>query len=177
VKEKTDYKAWEKDLKTFLEAEAVEPPPEVSKKLLARVEQDLNPSPWTVFVKLSLIGSLAGLATLLICPQLGLGKSIGVMAYFMKLGPIFCRAACGAFFMSVAILSSVLLLRPEELRVLHRTAFLQVSVFSLCTLAGLVCLGPEVLTMSTLLWILGGIVGGLATFELGYVLRLKIIKA
>jgi hypothetical protein len=88
----------------FLKANAVATPPSYDKSLHQLVAKDLKR------VRTNLIGRALGLhviaaaATLVFCPQFGLGPLgglSGVFGFFMEQGPMICALFCGAFYMGV----------------------------------------------------------------------------
>lgn len=167
----------EKDYTDFLAGGEVLPPHPISARIHAMVAKDLNPSPWAVFAKLAGIVFVVGLATLKVCPEFGDGvpHKFNPMRHLMKFGMPVCQMACGALFMGGAFFIATLAFRPEELRVLRRTRFLQVSTLSGISLAGFVCAGSSVLTMLMTFWLLGAILGGALCLEVGYVIRRRRI--
>jgi len=167
-------KEWEKDFHEFLDAPEAEPSRAVSDRILETVSKDLNPSASMVFLKLLGITAASGVLSLTICPQSGLGQGIGLMRFFMQLGPHVCSIACGAIFISIGIILSFFLLRPEELRVLRRTRFLQLTVLAMTSLLGFICAGAQVLVTIAAFWLFGAMVGGLLTLEVSY--RIKFLQ-
>lgn len=168
MEHKDRYKIWEKELTEFLDAPEMSPPAAVSQRIKEKVESSLHPSAYAVFFKLVGIVLVAGSASLIICPQLGFGSDIGIMRFFMSLGPLGCKAACGGFFMLSSVLVACTILRPEELRVLRRTKFLSVSALSALALGAFLCASPEVLEAAALTWFFGASFGGILSLELGY---------
>lgn len=170
-------KEWGKDFCEFLGSSEIAPPATLSRKILERVAGDLNPSPWAVFSKLIVVVIVAGSLSLLICPQFGLGSYYSpLMHFFMQLGPIGCRAACGAFFMVTSVISACIILRPEELSVVRRTKFLTLSAVSGLGLGVFMCTSPEIILSAAVAWFLGASLGGWLSLELGVRARLYIIE-
>ncbi len=159
---------WEKEFREFLDAPTLEPPKSISNKVFEAVSNELNPHAWAVFLKLLGITTISGILSLAVCPQFGFGNSFWLMRSFMRFGPHVCSIACGAIFISFGIILSFFLLRPEELRVLRKTRFLQLAVLSGLTLSGFICAGAEVFLAVALFWLLGAVVGGLLTLEVSY---------
>lgn len=170
-------KEWGKDFSEFLSSSEAAPPASVSREILERVGKDLNPSPWSVFSKLTAVVVVAGSLSLLVCPQFGLGSYYSpLMHFFMQLGSTGCRAACGGFFMMTSLMSACLILRPEELRVVKRTKFLTVAAISGLGLGVFMCTSPDLILSAALAWFLGALVGGFLSLELGLRARLYIIE-
>ena len=167
---------WAREFNDFISASAVQPPVAVSDSVLARVREDLNPSPWIVFAKVSAIHAVVGFITLLFCPQFGFGLTdgMGLMALFMRFGNEACMVGCGAVFMGGSLLTASLVLRPEEVLTIRKTELLQISALAFLSMGIFICTGAGVVGGLGFFWALGSIVGGLGTFELGWKLRVWI---
>jgi hypothetical protein len=155
-------------------ADPIAPPSGLTEGLLAKVTADLNPPTWKVFFKLGLVHAVVGSLTLLICPQFGLGPRLGLMTYLMKLGPHVCMFGCGTLFLGVSALVSAFLLRPEEIRVLRKTVLLQFPLLGLASIGVFLLFGAAVVVNLALVWILGSILGGLGSLELGWLIRARL---
>ncbi len=164
---------WAWEYQDFLAGPVVMPPAHISESILARIHSDLNPSAWRVFSKLSLIHLIIGTITLLFCPQFGLGftDGIGLMALFMRFGDQVCMLGCGAVFMGGSALTASLMLRSEEVRTIRQTELLQISVLALLSMGVFICTGAGVVAGLGIFWVLGSILGGLGTLELGWAIR------
>ncbi|MBY0472137.1 hypothetical protein K2X30_13300 [bacterium] len=167
---------WTQEFQEFMGADEAQVPKAVSDSILARVHKDLNPSSWLVFTKLSAIHTVMGFIMLLFCPQFGLGftNDMGLMALFMRFGDQACMLGCGAVFMSGSALTASLVLRSEEIRVIRKTELLQISSLALLSMGVFICAGVGVVASLGAFWILGSILGGLGTFELGWALRRRL---
>lgn len=77
--------------------------------------------------------------------------------------------------MGSALFASALVLRPEELRVLSRTKFLQVGALSALSLGAFVCAGASLLISLFTFWLAGAILGGVLSLEIGYAIRRGLI--
>lgn len=165
--------AWEKDFSDFLSAENTYPPLELTNSITALVHGKLNPSPWSVFGKISFIQVVVGAVSLLFCPQFGVGftSSMGIMPYLMRFGEGVCMLGCGAVFTGISLLAGSFLLRPEEVRVLKDRKILQLTSLATLSLGALLCLGGEVVATLAFVWILGALLGGAATLEVGWRIR------
>ncbi|MFL5813890.1 MAG: hypothetical protein ACJ763_09965 [Bdellovibrionia bacterium] len=152
------------------------PPKKASEQILAQIHQDLHPSVWKTFSKLSLIHFAVALVTLSICPQFGirlLGEGMGLMHVFMGLGDLGCPLACGFFFTGTTLLVASLVLRPEEIRALRRNRFTEALALTLLSLGFFVMIRAEIALGFALLWMLGSIIGSLLALELGWMARVK----
>ena len=166
-----------RDFDEFKQIEPVLPPNSVTRSILARVHRDLHPSAWKVFSKLALIHFFTALATLSLCPQFGwrlFGDGMGLMQYFSGLGDTGCGAACGSLFLGTSLLTATFLLRPEEVRCLRKNRLLELGALTLLSLGFFLMIHAEIAIGFGLAWLVGSVLGGIATLELGWVIRLNI---
>jgi len=160
-----------KEFKEFMEISSDRPSQEVESKILNFVRNSLNPSPWVVFSKLSLIHFVVGLLTLGLCPQFDLrffGEGLGVMKFFTPFGTYGCIALCGAFFIGTSLFASSFVLRIEELRVLRKHRLLQISLLVFLSLGAFVMADAEIILAFGIAWGVGSLIGGLGILELGW---------
>ncbi|MBC7386164.1 MAG: hypothetical protein H7301_08410 [Cryobacterium sp.] len=154
-------------------------PKMLSESVLGRIQTQLNPSPFSVFVKLATIHFIVGFATLAMCPQFGISltSSMGLMQYLMQYGESVCMLGCGTVFMGVSFLVASLVLRPEEVKVLRRNRVLQISVLASLSLGGIILAGGEVELPTGMAWALGTIIGGSSLLQIGWTMRRTVIRA
>jgi hypothetical protein len=167
---------WNDDFKTFRSVDPIEPPVTISNDVLSLVRRDLNPSAWKVFSKLTLIHFVTALITLSFCPQFGIhlfGDRMGLMRVFMSLGEYGCLVACGSFFTGSSLLFASLFLRPEEVQKIRKYQLLELGTLTLLSLGFFVMLDAEFILGFTAAWIVGSVIGGCMTLELGWTLRKK----
>ena len=165
---------FEQEFREFSEAERIQPPENITRQIFQVVHDDLNPPAWQVFSKLTLIHAIVGTLTLLVCPQFGFEPlaDIGLMEIFMTYGHFACKLACGAVYLGSSALAASLLLSVEETQVLRRTEALQLPLLGLLSIAAFICFGATaVFSALTVAWLLGSVLGGLATLELGWLVR------
>ena len=108
-----------KDFQDFLNSKGVNPPNELSNKILSFVQADLNPSHKVVFFKLLLIQAFIGFLTLAFCPQFNfsLTNSFDLFHYFHhKFGENICMAICGSIFIGSGAVFAAYLLKSAEIR-------------------------------------------------------------
>jgi hypothetical protein len=165
---------WLREFEQFMAAEPIVPPAGVTERVFTKVKADLNPPTWKVFFKLGAIHSVVGSLTLLVCPQFGMGPRLGLMTYLMKLGPQVCTIGCGMLFLGISALVSAFFLRMEDIRVLRKTALLQLSILGLASIGVFRGFGAVVVMDVALLWILGSVPGGFGSLELGWLIRAKL---
>ncbi len=166
-----------KEFIEFLSSEPISPPREISQNIIEKISRDLNPSSLSVFAKVSLIHLLVGSITLLFCPQFGLGflSGMGMMHLFMTLGSFGCALLCGSFFLGFSTLTVALILRPEEIRVVRKNNFIQISLLAIFSLLIFMIFGEIIVSGHSMAWLLGGILMGIFSLELGWYLRKNIL--
>jgi hypothetical protein len=169
---------WAQEFQEFTSAEEIAPPLKVTQKILAHVESALNPPWWSVLSRLALIQMIVGAVTLLFCPQFGinLGGGAGLMGVFMRWGEEVCMLGCGAVFLGTSALVSSLVLRPEEIKVIRQTELLQFSILGLLSISIFIITGATAVGTLALFWLVGSILGGLMTLELGWLVRTQLRK-
>lgn len=163
-----------KDYQEFMDSKEVNPPQRIRDHIFSVVHRDLNPNPWQIFAKLSLIHFFVGVVTLSLCPQFGVrvfGDGMGLMRFFTSLGTYGCMAACGAFFVGTSLLVAAFMLNRDELRALKKYRLLQVSAITLLSMGAFIMADAEILFWFGLAWVFGSMIGGLAMLELGSILR------
>lgn len=174
----TDLQKIKDEFQEFMNSDAL-PSPAIGQRVLSTIETAMRPSPFLVFSKLCLGVLCAGLITLLLCPQFGIGfmRHSGLLELFMYLGHYGCKVMCGAFFVGMSVFVSTFVLLPEDLRVLRKHCFLQVAAVAALALSAFVALGGEIFFVAALAWFSGGLIGGLASLEFGFRLRFALAKA
>lgn len=166
-----------KEFIEFLSSEPISPPREISQNIIEKISRDLNPSSLSVFAKVSLIHLIIGSITLLFCPQFGLGflSGMGIMHLFMNLGSFGCALLCGSIFLGFSTLTVALILRPEEIRVVRKNNFIQISLLAIFSLLIFMIFGEIVVSGHSMAWLLGGILMGIFSLEFGWYLRKNIL--
>lgn len=165
-----------KEFQEFLSESSERPPKILEEKVFNIVHKELNPGSWNVFSKISFIHMIAGLITLSLCPQFGFrlfGEGPGLMSYFLIFGIYGCTALCGAFFIGTSFFVSSLVLKQEEVNVLKRHKWLQISSVTFISLGAFIMIDTEIILGFALSWIVGSIVGGFAMFELGQFIKIN----
>jgi hypothetical protein len=169
---------WVKEFQTFIYSNEISPSNKVSSDLLSIIQADLNPSIYKLFVKLILTHFIIGTLILFICPQfeISLFNGLGLTAIFMHFGEVACSLACGAVFLGSSAFATSLFFKPEEIRIIKKSKFLVFSLLSILSIGVFISVGATVVISLGLAWIIGSIAGGLISFELGWILRLKQAK-
>ena len=161
----------------FLSASELPAPLVLREAVLSEVHRDLNPSHKTVFLKMLGIHSAVSLLSLSICSQFGikvLPLYDAMDAMMSVVGHTYCMAFCGLLYLGISALAFSLVLRPEEVKVIRRHKVLQLTLLSGLSLGVFLCLGAEVLLIPGILWLIGSLIGGIATLEVGWLLRAKL---
>lgn len=163
----------------FLSAPEVAPPTSTSDAILSHVNHELNPSNQNVFLKMLGIHTVVSLFSLSICSQFGIQslKIYDAMDSMMSVvGHTYCMAFCGLLYLSISALMLSFLLKPEEIKVIRRHKVLQLTLLAGVSLGVFLCLGAEILIIPGILWVVGSLVGGITSLELGWMLRAKFRK-
>lgn len=173
LNKKNDPTSWSKEFNIFLSSSEARPTLQLSSEILEKVRLDLNPSSWKVLSKMSLIHFFIGSVIILFCPQFGitLFPGMGLMSLFMRFGEVACMVGCGAVFLGSSSLVAGLSLRPEEIKVIRKNKWLQLSILATLSAGVLICLGTKILATLWVAWILGSLGGGIASLELAWFLR------
>ena len=163
-----------RDFAEFVEADPVAPSAKKDRAVLHRVFKDLRPAPWTVFAKLTLVEVAAGLVTLTICPQFGLG--FGKHNEFLHglhsaTSPAVFYLLCGGLFVTLGAALGGLVLTRHEILAGRRFMKPYFAIFSILAYMILVTMGTEVFVAGSLTWILGAMLGNTLGFEVAIRLR------
>ena len=158
----------------FIEADPIAPSKGMDEAVLRRVAKDLRPVPWKSFAKLTLVEVGAGLITLTLCPQFGLGFGSHLEALHRlhaATSPAVFYLLCGVLFVTFGAALGGLVLTRQEIRVVSPTRNRFFAFFSLLAYVFLLALGPEVFVASSLTWVVGAMLGNLLGY--GAVIRLR----
>ncbi len=168
---------WKQDFQIFLSSSEVTPPLSLREKIIGMVERDLNPSLQSVFFKVLAVHAVTSLISLSLCSQFGIRALpvLDLMNSVMKIaGESLCMVFCGALYLGFSALVISFMLRIEELRLVQKHKFLQVSFLSGASLGVFLCLGAEVLWGPSLLWLLGSLAGGIGSLKVGSMIRIHL---
>lgn len=145
-------------------------PDHLNQKILNEIKSRLIPDLKILFLKLFIIHLSTAVITLSICPQFGFAifrTNINLMDVFMKISPQFCDFACGAFFTMASIMSALVILSRDELRMLKSKQLYSVLTLVLSSVGFLIMLNPQLFVEFTFLWLLGAIGGSWLSLDLG----------
>jgi hypothetical protein len=152
----------------FIECDTMAPSSNIDQAVLRRVAKDLKPAAWKVFAKLTLVEAAAGLVTLTICPQFGLGfgRDNGYLHQLhASTFPALFYLLCGMLFVTLGAALGGLVLNRHEIRAVSQTSNLYFAGYSLAAYIILVTLGPQLFVPATLTWVLGAMLGNLLGYE------------
>ena len=162
-----------REYEEFLNAD-IKPPENLTESIFDIVHRDLNPSPKTVFAKVLLIHIVMGSLSIFGCAQFGLSLTgqLGVMGLIQRFGNTICAIGCGAFFIFGTLLALAFALRPEELKVLRRTEFVQMAILLLLSRGLFYLLAKSVPLNWTVFWLIGSLSLSIIGIEILFNLRL-----
>lgn len=152
----------------FVEADPVSTKKSIDNSINEMVRSGLFPSVWIVLAKFFSIETLAGISTLLVCPQFGFGFSAHnqlLHSLHVTLSPFFFYVACGIFFLLFGAALAGLILSHDELRAIKKFKYTYYIGFSLVSYMTLIFFGSEVFMINSIAWILGATVGNFVGFE------------
>ncbi|MCF8114538.1 MAG: hypothetical protein K9K21_11875 [Desulfotignum sp.] len=152
----------------FVEADPVLPKAQTDRIVCKRVEKSLNPPLWSVFAKFAGIQALAGLASLLVCPQFTIGfKNHSSLFHSLhSTTPSFLYfLMCGIFFVLLGAGLAGLILSRDEIRAIKKARYIYYIAYSMAAHMTFVFLGAEVIVSSSTAWIIGAAAGSYAGFE------------
>jgi hypothetical protein len=160
----------EDDYNDFLNTTLVEPPSDLSNKVLGLIREKLDPRLLTLFSKLGLIQAIVGTLTLLICPQFGISfnDNDSLFLFFQNnFGHMGCMIACGVIFTSFSAIVSLIVLKRPEIKKIFKFQFFVFPIISMLFLTIFACVVQEFYLSVSLLWFTGALTGYLLTFDLG----------
>jgi hypothetical protein len=168
MKEKINAKEWAKDFNQFMSDEiSIRPPAFLTQQIQEAVHRDLYPNLGLIFSKLALIHVLVGSLSLLICSQFGMGRGHVLPHLLMSYGEMACMAACGALFLGLTSLVATLVFSRPELKRTREMGYSPILALGLLSLTVFFCFGADIALSVALVWLLGGLVAGALTMELG----------
>lgn len=159
----------------FIAAEPLTPAAALDEMIIKRVARDLRPVWWKIWGKLTLVEVAAGLLTLTLCPQFGLGfgqHNEFLHALHAAATPPVFYLLCGLIFVSFGAALGGLVLPRAAIRTFGRQKYLYFTLYTLLAYLTLVTLGSEAFILSSLVWMVGGLLGNLVTFSA--VVRLRL---
>ncbi len=166
-----------KEFAEFIDAKQTAPGQAADAAILRMVEKDLRPAHWKVYTKFTLVEVAAGLTTLTICPQFGLGfaqHNEFLHALHSATPPVAFYLLCGLFFVLLGAALSGLVLHRDEIRVVGNSRYSYFAVYSVLTYLSFVAFGAEAFAGGSLTWPLGAMLGNV--FGFATVVRLRRVR-
>lgn len=160
----------------FVDVEPATPATGVDNTVLNMVARDLRPTPWKIFVKLTLVEVAAGLATLTVCPQFGLGfvrHNALLHDLHVATSPGVFYLLCGVLFVTLGAVLAGFVLTRHEIRAISHASNRYFALYSILAYLVLVVLSPELFVAASLTWIVGALLGNI----LGYAAAVRIRQA
>ena len=166
------------DFHDFLSGKKQGPSEQTSQQVLNLIHRDLEPQHKIIFLKILAIQAFIGALTLLLCPQFNfsLSNNYQVFHFFHKnFGHYGCMAACGSVFLGSGAVFASSLLSYSEIQKIKQTKILYYLTFSGMTVLSFLFIGAEIYLDAALFWMLGASTGGLLSFELGRIVKTKVL--
>ena len=152
----------------FVSAQPVAPLKSTDTAILEMVEKDLRPALWRILPKATLVQVAAGLATLTICPQFGVGfGGHNELLHTLHLAtpPALFYIICGLIFVITGGALSGLVLSRSEIRSVAMAKYPYFAAYAVLAYAVLIAFGAEVFVASSLTWMVGALLGNIMGFE------------
>lgn len=179
-----------KEFLEFLNSNEVQAPKELAQNLYKKFEKDFLPiKSFNLIVKFLFLNFAAGLFTLTVCPQFGLGpigKGHDISHFFMGIGLWACAIFCATFYFAIAQTLTLFLLSNREIRWIAQKRFTVLPSLVIATFIGLAMLGTslssDVHTMAfeiefQVIWILAGFIITQAGFNFVSLKMKRLSKA
>ncbi|MDT8423470.1 MAG: hypothetical protein RQ724_06830 [Desulfuromonadales bacterium] len=154
---KIDEQQWQREFTDFVNASPQHPSAVTDAAVQEQITTSLHRWQWSVYARLSLVQLASGLATLILCPQFGLGFGAPLLAHAHhdQLPPLIFYFICGLLFVSLGALLGGLLLPRHALAQLTRRRFRFCCVYALVVYLVLIGLGSDAFVVASLSWIMG----------------------
>lgn len=153
------------------------PPREVKEITRNKIQALISPSIQTVFLKIFAIHFISALVSLRICHQFELNPfhvHQSVSDYLTEtFGHYGCSFGGGLYFFSQTLIFAGFILTREEVRVLKKNLYSQITMLLLVSMMLLFVAGAKISFESTILiWVAGSIIGSLLTTK--FIFKLKL---
>lgn len=163
------------DMQAFLAATPLLPRAEVDAAILNNVEKNIRHEPRKILARFLLIQIASGVATLLVCPQFGIGvESYGggvLHALHTFELPSLYYLSCGVFFVLFGALLSGAIAGVRDVKRLGSYKYLYFTGYSVLAYGAFMVFGAETYFAASFFWLLGAFVGHMGGFSLGLRLR------
>ena len=157
------------DYQEFLAADGEKIPQTVKDQVFRRISKLMNPSAVIVFFKVLAIHLVVGFFSMSICHQFGMNPfntERSMSDWMMSVGGHrACMAGCGVVFIGLSLFAAGYFLTIEEVKALKKTELLQTLALGVISLGLFVAFGAEMAVGIAGLWLLGGLIGGVAATQ------------
>lgn len=167
-----------KDYNSFKSEKRNSAPKALGLQVLSNIQRELNPPVWLVTLKLYSVQAIVGCLTLFFCPQfdLSLTNNYELFHYFHHtFGRYVCMSICGSIFIGSGAFIASSILSLGEIRKIKESKFLYYSSISGVSILAFLLLGAEVYLDISLAWLVGSLIGGIASFEMNRLVRYKLL--
>ncbi len=158
----------------FVESEPLTPSTKTELGIMQKVAADLCPLQWLVFGKLFVVEAVAGVATLFVCPQFGLGfggHNELLHALHETASPFMFYLICGLIFVVVGAAIGGVFLSRDEIRTIKKSKYAYYPVYAFTVYFIFAQFGGEVLIISLMPWVIGSVLGNAFGFGLASRIR------
>lgn len=148
------------DFEDFVKPSECIMPDTIERSIRENIVSKMCPTTISVLGRILIIYAVAGLISVYLCPQLGIGfhTSTTIVDFFMKYGHDVCTLMCGAFYLSLGTVFSLVLLPKDFRRVFMSNVFVLVPVIAIISLTVFLLLGANEKVLHYVYWIIGGII-------------------
>ncbi len=164
------------DYEDFIAAETFQVPDKLNEKTLGTASRLLNPKSEIIFLKVLGIYLTIGFFSLSVCHQFGVNPfqtERSLDHWLMSFGGHqVCMLICGILFVGSSLLVSGYFLTLEEIIVLRRHQFLHILTLGLLSLGLFTAFGAEFILSIGIIWLVGGIIGGVGAVTTMWRLKL-----
>jgi len=173
---KSDYA---KDYLSFIDSEKIDPPRELSHRVLDIIIAEMKPSHRLVLGKLILIQAFIGTITMIFCPQFSfsLTSNHDVFHFFHhKFGESICMIICGSIFMGTGALFASFLMKKGEIHRIKESRLLYYLTTSIFFMSIFYILGADIYLRLVSFWLIGSVIGGAIMFEVSRLVKQEFLK-
>lgn len=164
-----------KEFSEFVQAEPAVPSARSDALILKKVSADLRPAQWRIFGKVAAVQTVAGVATLFVCPQFGFGfggHNQYLHALHEAVDPFTFYLICGLLFIALGAVLCGLVLSLDEIRAIRRSKYLYYIAYAIVACLVFALVGADIVLLSASAWVLGTILGN--TLGFGLVSRMRV---
>jgi hypothetical protein len=168
-----------KDYLDFINNEGVEPPLDLSNRVLHLIRSEMKPAHGLVLGKLILVQAFIGAITMIFCPQFSfsLTNNHDVFHFFHhKFGEYVCMIICGTIFMGTGALFASFLMKKGEVQRIRESRLLYYFTISILFMSIFLLMGADIYLRLVLFWLIGSVIGGALMFEVSRLVKQKLLR-